>query len=135
MKNKVIICLITLVLCLSITGCSNKSSKENQSSIQNKEVYSLTSTDNKLVFYDGSTYEVYYYSNDKIDKVEVPTVFDSESLAKKEYEDRGGKENTDIKYVGNIFINTPSSSYYDNVKDYTQEQLKEFMSSNGYELK
>ncbi len=125
MKKIVVLILITFLL----TGCGaiKKISKEKTG-----EKYSLVSTSDRLVFQDGDNYEVIYFENEKIVKVESAIKFKTEEEAKDYYLKENYGNNDTIKLVGDTFILEQLPDYFEDYKDLNKGELEEYMKSANY---
>jgi len=123
-----------LILILAISGCGKVNKKDDlPSKEKNIEKYSLISTENRLVFKNGENYEIIYYENGNIIKVESAIKFDSESAAKLYFEEESYGSSDIIKYVYDVFIVEQTTDYWEDYKDLSPEELKEYYKKANFE--
>ena len=129
---------LVFVFVIALTGCGKEETNNDggkNPDAEKEETYSLTSTNDRLVFYGYDRYEVYYFINNKITKTESATLYGEEMYARQMYTQRGGESNPNIKYIGNVFIELQEDEDFGELNDYNQEELKTYMADSGYELK
>ena len=96
--------------------------------------YSLNSTENRLVFKNDNTYEVVYYENDKIVKVESAIKFSTPAEAEKYYKEESYGSSDIISYMYDVFIVEETDDYWEDYKDLNRDDLKEYMKNAEYEF-
>ena len=99
-----------------------------------KEVYSLVSSIDRYVFKKDNNYEIIYYEDSKIVKVETAIKFDSEEEAKKHFTMESYSTSENIKYVYDVYIVEESDDYYEDYKDLSKNELKEYFKKAGYDF-
>ena len=125
---KKVLCLILILFLL--TGCEGIKKIKSDKNFNN---YSLKSTSDRLVFRNENKYEIVYFENEKIIKVESAIKFNSENEAKEYYLKESYGNNNTIKYVYNIFIIEQLDDYFEDYKDLSKEQLIDYMQNANYE--
>jgi len=133
-KMKKFICLFLMFILL--VGCGKiKELEVDQKKKDDKIVkYSLVSTEERLVFKKGDNYEIVYYENEKIVKVESAIKFESEELAKKHYKEESYGSSENIKYIYDTYIIEQLDDYWEDYKDLDKEELKKYFQEAGFEL-
>ena len=131
---KKFICLFLMFILL--VGCGKiKELEVDQKKKDDKIVkYSLVSTEERLVFKKGDNYEIVYYENEKIVKVESAIKFESEELAKKHYKEESYGSSENIKYIYDTYIIEQLDDYWEDYKDLDKEELKKYFQEAGFEL-
>ena len=124
---KKVLCLILILFLL--TGCEGIKKIKSDKNFNN---YSLKSTSDRLVFRNENKYEIVYFENEKIIKVESAIKFNSENEAKEYYLKESYGNNNTIKYVYNIFIIEQLDDYFEDYKDLSKEQLIDYMQNANY---
>lgn len=130
---KKVFCL--LAICIILVGCGkvkNNDIKPNKEEQIKK--YSLVSTDDRLVFKNDNNYEVVYYENGKIVKVESAIKFDTEAEAKRYFLKESYGSSDVINYIYDVFIIEQTSDYWDDYKSLNQEELKEYFKKADFEF-
>lgn len=126
--------LCTVLLCLAIVGCGNV--KNNNEKIDNKnqlEKYSLNSSNGRLVFKKDNNYEIVYFENEKIIKVESAIKFETEAEAKKYFlEESYGNSNV-INRIYDVFIIEQVDDYWEDYKSLSSEELKNYYKQADFE--
>ena len=124
--------LYLFLIIFLITGCDGikKIKSEN-----NFEKYSLESTSDRLVFKNDNNYEIVYFENEKIVKVESAIKFETEELAKEYYLKESYGNNSTIRYIYDTFIIEQDEDYFEDYKDLSKEQLIDYMVNANYEKK
>lgn len=132
MKKLIKIISIIFVLCL-ISGCTI--SKENDTTKKNKpkEEYSLISTDERLVFSKDNTYEIIYFEEEKIVKVETAIKYKTEEEAQRNYKiENKNAYYESINYFNNILVKEQLSTYWEDYKDLNKKDLKAYYEKAEY---
>ena len=139
MKKKVLIGFLLLTL-VFLTGCGNReeeTEEKNNSNevIENKEEsntnneeehetvmtedYELYTDDKKLVFKDGNTYSIYYYSGTKITGYHTYTDYETEESATEALTNYQKLKNVDRAYTkGRYLVLEYNKSEYKNLTVY-----------------
>ncbi|MCI5703238.1 MAG: hypothetical protein MR265_04555 [Erysipelotrichaceae bacterium] len=130
MKCKVLLILLILV---SLTGCG-KVKKIPQEKLDKPE-YVLKSSEDRLVFsHDSNKYEVVYYENDKIVKVESAIKFKTKEEAKQKYLEEKINTFNQTDYINNIYVAIEREDYYEDYKNLSKEELKKYFEKAGLEI-
>ena len=132
MKKLIKIISIIFVLCL-ISGCTI--SKENDTTKTNKpkEEYSLISTDERLVFSKDDAYEIIYFEEEKIVKVETAIKYKTEEEAQRNYKiESKNAYYESINYFNNILVKEQLSTYWEDYKDLNKKDLKAYYEKAEY---
>lgn len=132
MKKLIKIISIIFVLCL-ISGCTI--SKENDTTKKNKpkEEYSLISTDERLVFSKDDAYEIIYFEEEKIVKVETAIKYKTEEEAQRNYKiESKNAYYESINYFNNILVKEQLSTYWEDYKDLNKKDLKAYYEKAEY---
>lgn len=125
-KFKIIIYIFSLFL---IVGCGSvnlqeSDNKQNQESIKE---YSLVSAPERLVFKNGNKYEIVFYENEKIVKVETAIKFETAAEAESYYKQESfGNYSINCRYIYNVFIQEELTSYWEDYKDLDKEELEAY---------
>ena len=122
--------VFVLIICLFLIGCGKVEKKNIKE--KNIEKYSLVSSKERLVFKNNNNYEIVYYENDKIIKVESAIKFDSAAAAKRHYLEESYGNNGTINYIDDVFIVLQDSDYWEDYKDLNKEELKDYLSNANY---
>ena len=126
--------LCFLLIILSV-GCGNVKKVEEPIEKEDKrEKYSLVSSENRLVFQKDNNYEIVYYENSKIVKVESAIKFNSEQEAKRHYIEEKYGTSDNIKYVYDVYIVEQIEDYYEDYKKLKKDDLKDYFAKAGYEF-
>lgn len=131
MKLKKLACLF--VVCILLVGCGTIEREEKEKTEKEVEKYSLVSTKDRLVFKSEDIYEVVYYENDKIVKVETAIKFKTAAEAEQYYKEESYGNFETISYVYDVFITEETDDYWEDYKDLNQEELKNYMEQAEYE--
>ena len=131
MKLKKLACLF--VVCILLVGCGTIEREEKEKIEKEVEKYSLVSTKDRLVFKSEDIYEVVYYENDKIVKVETAIKFKTPAEAEQYYKEESYGNFETISYVYDVFITEETDDYWEDYKDLNQEELKNYMEQAEYE--
>lgn len=125
--------LLIFIIILFIPGCSEIASNENNY-LESKEEYSLISTANRLVFSLNDKYEIVYYDNNKIVKVETAIKFKTEEEAKFKCQKESLNNNysSNHRYIYNIFIQEETIDYWEDYKTLNQNELENYMKKAGF---
>lgn len=125
--------LLIFTIILFISGCNETKIKENNHN-ESKEEYSLISTTNRLVFSFNDKYEIVYYENNKIIKVETALKLETEEEAKLKCQKESLNNNysTNHRYIYNIFIQEETIDYWEDYKSLDQNELKIYMQNAGF---
>ena len=125
--------LLIFTIILFISGCNETKIKENNHN-ESKEEYSLISTTNRLVFSFNDKYEIVYYENNKIIKVETAIKLETEEEAKLKCQKESLNNNysTNHRYIYNIFIQEETIDYWEDYKSLDQNELKIYMQNAGF---
>lgn len=125
--------LLIFTIILFISGCNETKIKENNHN-ESKEEYSLISTTNRLVFSFNDKYEIVYYENNKIIKVETALKLENEEEAKLKCQKESLNNNysTNHRYIYNIFIQEETIDYWEDYKSLDQNELKIYMQNAGF---
>ena len=127
--------LVLILISILLVGCGTvKENKENNKKEKEIIKYSLVSSSDRLVFKKGDNYEIIYFENSKIIKVETAIKFDSEEEAKRHYKEESYGNYENIKYVYDVFVAEELDDYYEDYKDLSKDELKEYFSKAGYEF-
>lgn len=130
MKCKVLLILLILV---SLTGCGKV--KEIPQEKLDKPEYILKSSEDRLVFsHDSNKYEVVYYENDKIVKVESAIKFKTKEEAKQKYLEEKINTFNQTDYINNIYVAIEREDYYEDYKNLSKEELKKYFEKAGLEI-
>ena len=130
MKCKVLLILLILV---SLTGCG-KVKKIPQEKLDKPE-YVLKSSEDRLVFsHDSNKYEVVYYENDKIVKVESAIKFKTKEEAKQKYLEEKINTFNQTDYINNIYVVIEREDHYEDYKNLSKEELKKYFEKAGLEI-
>lgn len=130
MKCKVLLILLILIF---LTGCG-KVKKIPQEKLDKPE-YVLKSSEDRLVFsHDSNKYEVVYYENDKIVKVESAIKFKTKEEAKQKYLEEKINTFNQTDYINNIYVAIESEDYYEDYKNLSKEELKKYFAKAGLEI-
>ena len=125
--------LYLIAVCLLLVGCGTIKNEEHEKPTKEIKKYSLVSTDDRLVFKNEDTYEVVYYENDKIFKVESVIKFDTPEEAEKYFKEESYGNSETISCVYDVFITEETDDYWEDYKDLSREELKKYMSEAEYE--
>lgn len=128
---KKIFCLFLIVFI--ITGCGKAEINKNSNKEEQIKKYSLISTTDRLVFKNGSNYEIIYYENSKIVKVESAIKFNTEAEAKKYFNEESYGTSDIISYIYDTFIIEQTEDYWEDFKDLSPEELKEYFKNANFE--
>ena len=121
------------IICVFLIGCVNVSSNTKKDNKQeNIEKYSLVSSENRLVFKNENSYEIIYYENDKIVKVESAIKFDTPEEAKKYYTEESYGSSDIISCVYDVFIVEETEEYWEDYKDLNVDEIKQYMEKADY---
>ena len=125
--------LLIFTIILFISGCNETKIKENNHN-ESIEEYSLISTTNRLVFSFNDKYEIVYYENNKIIKVETALKLENEEEAKLKCQKESLNNNysTNHRYIYNIFIQDETIDYWEDYKSLDQNELKIYMQNAGF---
>ena len=130
MKCKVLLILLILIF---LTGCG-KVKKIPQEKLDKPE-YVLKSSEDRLIFsHDSNKYEVVYYENDKIVKVESAIKFKTKEEAKQKYLEEKINTFNQTDYINNIYVAIESEDYYEDYKNLSKEELKKYFAKAGLEI-
>lgn len=126
--------VLFLSLVIILTGCGQVvKEKEKINKDDKKPKYVLVSTEDRLVFKNGNNYEIIYYENEKIVKVESAIKFASEAEAKKYYLEESYGSSDIINYVYDVFIVLQTEDYWEDFKNLTKEELKAYLKASEFE--
>lgn len=126
--------LVLIIICLLLVGCGNiKKEENNEKPKKEVEKYSLVSTDNRLVFKNENSYEVVYYENGIITKVESAIKFDTKEEAERYYKEESFGSSETISYIYDVFIVEETEDYWEDFKDLTKDALINYMEEAEYE--
>ncbi len=127
---KRILCFILILILL--TGCGNISKKGKINKDDKIPKYSLISTENRLVFKNGNNYEVVYYENNKIVKVESVIKFNTKEEAQRYYKEESYGNSKTIRNVYDCFITEELDDYWEDFKDLNPEELKNYFKNANF---
>ncbi len=122
--------LYLIPICLLIVGCGTK--KIENIDVEVTEKYSLVSTGDRLVFESENNYEIVYFEGNKIVKVETAIKFPTEEEAKQYYKEESISNSDVVRYAGDVFIVEETEDYWEDYKDLSREELKEYMKNAEY---
>lgn len=128
---KKILCLFLIFL--ATIGCGKVQTIEEPKKEEQIEKYSLTSTSERLVFKNDNNYEVVYYENDKIVKVESAIKFATEAEAKRYFLEESYGTSDEISYIYDTFIIEQTDDYWEDFKDLNSEELKAYFKNSAFE--
>ena len=127
--------VLYLLLVFLLVGCVEiKKNPAPEPKEVKKEKYSLVSSDDRLVFKEDNNYEIVYYEDFKIVKVEIAIKFDSEEEAMKHYKIESTRISEGIKYVDDTYIAEQDIDYWEDYKDLNKDELKNYFEKAGYEF-
>lgn len=129
MKNFIVL----LITCLLLIGCGNVKKEEIVKPQKEIEKYSLVSSDSRLVFKNENTYEIVYYENDKVFKVETAIKFNTPAEAERYFKEESYGNSETIRYVYDVFIVEETNDYWEDYKDLSREELVDYMKKAEYE--
>ena len=123
-----------IAICILLVGCGNVKKEEVKEPKKEKEVekYSLVSTDNRLVFKSEDTYEVVYFEDEKIVKVETAIKFKTPEEAEQYYKEESFGNSETISYMYDVFITEETEDYWEDYKDLNKQELTKYMSDADY---
>lgn len=124
---KKLFCLFLIIFLL--TGCDGIKKIRGD---KNVNKYSLESTNDRLVFQNDDKYEIVYFENEKIVKVESAIKFETENEAKEYYLKESYGNNNTIKRIYDTFIIEQTDDYFEDYKDLSKTQLTDYMESANY---
>lgn len=126
---KKIICLI--LMCLLIVGC-NSTKEPEEINVKVEEKYSLVSTDDRLVFNYEDNYEIVYYEDGNIVKVETAIKFLTEEEAKQYFKEEQYGSSETIRRSYDVVIIEETDDYWEDYKNLSPEDLKTYMANAEY---
>ena len=128
MKKFVILSLV----CLFLIGCDDlRDVIPGQS--KDIEEYSLVSTEDRLVFKNDDYYEIIYYDNENIVKVETAIKFATEEEAENHYKEEKNNSYGEARYVYNVFVFEEIEDYWTDYKDLSKSEIIQYMKNANYE--
>ncbi|MBP5408088.1 MAG: hypothetical protein J6Y42_03010 [Bacilli bacterium] len=132
---KKVIYLITV--CLLLVGCGNvkkEETKEPEKEEKEVEKYSLVSTSDRLVFKseEDDIYEIVYFEDETIVKVETAIKFKTPAEAEQYYKEESIGNSETISYMYDVFITEETEDYWEDYKDLNKENLEKYMQEANY---
>ena len=132
---KKVIYLITV--CLLLVGCGNvkkEATKEPEKEETEVEKYSLVSTSDRLVFKseEDDIYEIVYFEDETIVKVETAIKFKTPAEAEQYYKEESIGNSETISYMYDVFITEETEDYWEDYKDLNKENLEKYMQEANY---
>ena len=127
---KKVLCLFLILL--FITGCGKVVNTTTPNKEKQIQKYSLVSTSDRLVFKNDNTYEVIYYENDKIVKVETAIKFATEAEAKRYFMEESYGTSDIISYIYDTFIIEQTDDYWYDYKDLSPDELKDYFKNTDF---
>ena len=121
-----------IAICILLVGCGNVKKEEVKKPKKEVEKYSLVSTDNRLVFKSEDTYEVVYFEDEKIVKVETAIKFKTPEEAEQYYKEETFGNSETISYMYDVFITEETEDYWEDYKDLNKQELTKYMSDADY---
>ena len=127
--------LLILLFCLCLVGCGKVTKEKEKINKEDKiQKYSLVSSVDRLVFKNENNYEVVYYENDKIVKVESAIKFDTKEEAQRHYKEESYGSSETLKCIYDVFIVEELEDYWEDYKDLNKDELIDYMGNANYIL-
>ena len=126
-----------IAVCLLLVGCGNvKKEETKEPEKEEKEVqkYSLVSTSDRLVFKseEDDIYEIVYFEDETIVKVETAIKFKTPAEAEQYYKEESIGNSETISYMYDVFITEETEDYWEDYKDLNKENLEKYMQEANY---
>ena len=118
-------------MCLLIVGC-NSTKEPEEINVKVEEKYSLVSTDDRLVFNYEDNYEIVYYEDGNIVKVETAIKFLTEEEAKQYFKEEQYGSSETIRRSYDVVIIEETDDYWEDYKNLSPEDLKTYMANAEY---
>ena len=126
-----------IAVCLLLVGCGNvkkEETKEPEKEEKEVEKYSLVSTWDRLVFKseEDDIYEIVYFEDDVIVKVETAIKFKTPAEAEQYYKEESVGNSETISYMYDVFITEETEDYWEDYKDLNRDNLEKYMQEANY---
>ncbi len=126
-----------IAVCLLLVGCGNvkkEETKEPEKEEKEVEKYSLVSTSDRLVFKseEDDIYEIVYFEDETIVKVETAIKFKTPAEAEQYYKEESIGNSETISYMYDVFITEETEDYWEDYKDLNKENLEKYMQEANY---
>ena len=126
-----------IAVCVLLVGCGNvkkEETKEPEKEEKEVEKYSLVSTWDRLVFKseEDDIYEIVYFEDDVIVKVETAIKFKTPAEAEQYYKEESVGNSETISYMYDVFITEETEDYWEDYKDLNRDNLEKYMQEANY---